>query len=172
MSRRDQSGDFRRAMQAEIGCAVGEAMARGLTRNQAFDELSAREDRSMAVWGYYIHYVTSDPEVGPGLANIHTHGIGETWGHPEFQVVVPIPPDVATAILDVLADRVKAGERFEAGRRYGDVIARLDVMMVEATEGGRPVLRVILPDPAGCLDREEIEPPWDRQWPGGGDGAI
>lgn len=159
----DHSDRLRAALAEELGCSIGEALARGLTPEQAFAEAKAWEQERLEHGGWFVHYVGNDTDTG--LANIHTHGLEETAGHPDFQLVAPVPPALAQGILQRLVDRVKGGERFEAGRRYDGVVEAFDVLMVGAEESGRPVLRVVLPDRHGCLDRGAIEEPWGDQWP-------
>jgi hypothetical protein len=100
------------------------------------------------------------------LPNVHTHGLAHVFRHRDLQLVVPLRPEVACDILANLADLIKGGSTLADGRRYQDVIRDADVLLVAATEGGRPVLRVILPDRHGCLDRGRIDRPLNRQWPG------
>lgn len=131
---------------------------------KAFAGLADWEQRCILRFGFYIHYMFDD-ETTWGNVNVHTHNFPEAWGHPDFQIVVPMPQATARGILENLADRVREGDRFEAGKRYSGIIRNLDVLMIEATESGRPVLRVILPTEDGCLDRETIRAPWNKQWP-------
>jgi hypothetical protein len=60
---------------------------------------------------------------------------------------------------------VKAGETFGSGQRLDQILrGGLLVKLVAATECGRPVLRIILPDRAGKLDLGEIDEPFARQY--------
>lgn len=116
---------------------------------KSFDETTLREH------GWLIHYLSgSDGEYG-GLANIHTHGLQENFHHPDFQVVMPIPPEVIHPILTLLAEEVKGGRVFEPYVRQERVLKGMDVIFLPYRESGREVLRLVLPDPTGKLPEDE-----------------
>jgi hypothetical protein len=125
-------------------------MRAGKTEAEALAEKSAWERDALARNGWYAEIV-GDADSPTGFS-AHTHGLERGWGHPDFEVVLRIPGDLAYDILATLAKRVKAGERFLAGARVGDVIEHYDVLLVAAREDTRDVLRVILPDKEGRLD--------------------
>ena len=110
--------------------------------------------------GFYVHSVPDDFKDRPPpldeLSNHHTHGFDETWGHLDFQIVLRLDPRTAHGLFWTLADRVKAGETFEAGKDYDEVAAApYKVRMVEAQETGRKVLRVLIPDANNRLPGDE-----------------
>jgi hypothetical protein len=137
-------------------CAVHESMeSRGLTYEQAIELIRRHEGESLERVGWYAHLVLDDPASPTGF-NCHSHGLEDGYGHPDFQVVFPLPEDVAGDILANLCDAVKAGRRFAEGEEASDIIAEYPVGFVAAEEMGRPVLRVILPDKAGTVARDAI----------------
>ena len=152
-------------------CTRCVAIAAGATPAQADAERRAWTLANMLKHGWIAELVADDSDSPTGF-NLHTHGLRENYSHPDFQIVVPLPDKVGHALLVTLAERVKAGERFEAGQKVADVIeggGRLEgqellVKMVEATECGRPVLRVILPDPRGKLELGEINEQYAKQY--------
>lgn len=107
----------------------------------------------LAKHGFYVHYVPNDPQTDPGV-NAHTHGFEETWGHVDFQIVLPLNPEMVHGIFWSLANAVKAGKKFAAGDHEG-VITNFSVRMVEAWENDREVLRVLLPDESGKFPDDE-----------------
>lgn len=77
--------------------------------------------------------------------NAHTHGM-ERYGHPDFQIVLSLPPREIGRILNTLGRRVQDGERFCHGRYVSGIYADCDIRLDEFRETGRKVLRVIIPD--------------------------
>jgi hypothetical protein len=124
------------------------------------------EEANIREYGWFVHFIVQDAETPTGF-DAHTHGLRETCGHLDFQIVIPLPEKVAHGILINLADRVKAGEKFVAEQTVADVLANdLLVKLIEATEGGRQVLRVILPDKKGKVEFAEISEPYVKQYEG------
>lgn len=116
--------------------------------------------------GWITHYVgAGDPQVPAGCANIHTHGVPELYpGSLNFQVLVPLELKVASDLMHCLVERVRTGERFVTGFKYNNVIEKMDVMFIIASESNRPVMRVILPDPAGSLEEASMSSPFNLQY--------
>lgn len=103
---------------------------------------------------WIIHLVANDAcdacgkeETGflPYACNAHTHGM-ERYGHPDFQIVLSLPPREIGRILNTLGRRVQDGERFCHGRYVSGIYADCDIRLDEFQETGRDVLRVIIPD--------------------------
>ncbi len=164
MSTRQQ---FRNAMVEECGCSVCEAIARGKTKAEAFAELADREQRHLHEYGWYAHYVMNDHFDAPaGMNNCHTHGLVHSFNHPDFQIVIPIPPQKINDIFYTLVDLIKEGRRFQSGERSSEAINGYDVAFAKATEKGRNILRVILPAADGILDRDKMTDGWELQWEG------
>lgn len=81
----------------------------------------------------------------PYTCNAHTHGM-EKYGHPDFQVILSLPPREIGRILNTLGLRVQEGERFQAGRYVSGIYADCDIRLDEFRETGRDVLRAVIPD--------------------------
>lgn len=108
--------------------------------------MHAWEDEMMAKHGWYAHFVTDEDDQSPTGYNAHTHGL-EAKGHLNFQVVMPVRPEVAHGVMGTLARRVMDGERFEAGQEVSEVIQPgYTIKLMLARECDRDVLRVIFPD--------------------------
>ena len=122
-------------------------------------------DENMKKHGWYAHYVFDDTD-SPMGANAHTHGFEETWKHPDIQIVYPIPGEVAHGIFWTVVGHLKEGKRYEPGVRYGEILDKYDVMFAWAKEGGRKVLRMILPDTANIVERGRIAEKFAQQWEG------
>jgi hypothetical protein len=120
------------------------------------------QEDMIRLFGFYAHYVVADD----ASVNIHTHGCIESWQHPDLQIVLPIGV-AADVIFNALIDRVKAGERFAPGERADLVLTEtlsIVVAFIAAAEGQRFVLRVILPDRQGRLDKGVMEAEYARQY--------
>ena len=70
----------------------------------------------------------------------------ERYGHPDFQIVLSLPPREIGRILNTLGRRVQDGEHFCHGRYVSGIYADCDIRLDEFREMGRKVLRVIIPD--------------------------
>ncbi|MER2005838.1 MAG: DUF4262 domain-containing protein [Psychrobacillus sp.] len=100
-----------------------------------------------------------------GLANSHTHGLEENFGHLDFQMVLPINPSITESIFTILAERVKAGEVFEEGKEYYEIITNFPVHFKEFSSDSRKVLRLILPDENGKTPKDsDCKEPYNRQY--------
>ena len=123
----------------------------------------AREIESVERVGWYGHLVN-----GGGLTGFdaHTHGLEEKYNHPNFQILISLPKNTVQSIFWGFVDRIKEGERFEHGGMYSKIIKNFPVQLAWARESGRRVLRIILPDPQGCIDRKKMTNGFDLQWEG------
>lgn len=100
----------------------------------------------------------------PNLCNYHTHGMRELYNHPEFQIVLNIDFNAAGYLLNSLGLLVKEGRRFKAGETVSG-IGLCDLTLFEAVDNGKPVLRVILPDPSYRLPNDEnCDYPYNLQY--------
>ena len=115
------------------------------------DSLEAWEKEMTRKHGFCSHFV-GDPDCR--YSNYHTHGFRKTWDHDDFQIVVSIPPNVANNLFWTFADRVKAGERFSDGSQVDKILKGHLVHLKKAREGGRDVLRIILPDKNGLFPED------------------
>lgn len=115
-----------------------------------------REQQLLSEHGWIVHYVFESADASlNGLANIHTHGVAENFGHPDIQIVLPIAPETIHPVLLGLVQSLKEGKVFEANKRSSEVLRGMDVYFAPYTEGDREVLRLMLPDPKGRLPFEE-----------------
>lgn len=98
----------------------------------------------MDKFGFYVHLVEF---------NMHTHGLENTFNHPDLQIVLPLHPLMAHQLIHDVVGLIRKGTAIQPGVRYSKIIKNLDVTFIEATETGRKVLRMILPDTKGNLDK-------------------
>lgn len=144
-------------------CARCAAIAAGMTPEEATAAQTDWEIKALGERGFYVHYVNGD-DSSPTNFNAHTHGMQEFDNHLDFQLVVPLPPDSVHNIICTLAERVKSGERFVSGQKLDEIIRGFEVKLIEAPEDNRKVLRIILPDPDGKLEPEDINEQYAVQY--------
>lgn len=132
------------------------------TSANALDAHDKWAEECMERYGFYTHFVFDDDfDNSPSGVNLHTHGLPESCGHPDFQITVPLNPEVANGIFHNLYSRVRDGERFLAGDIVRNILGNdLEITFMEAEECDRPVLRVILPDPAGNISKSKMQKKW------------
>jgi hypothetical protein len=106
--------------------------------------------------GYHVHCVFDiKKKLKNGemveIMNIHTHGITETWKHPELQIIIPLHQSVIEGILQNIVSKIKIGEKLVEGLFYDDIIGNFPVKFLKKPEG----MRLILPDEAGKFEDSE-----------------
>jgi hypothetical protein len=119
-------------------------------------DISPEEQEALESQGWFSHFVMPTVD-GQTWVNYHTHGLPEHYAHPDFQLVLPLDSKTLHALAAKLVDRVKKGERFAPGVRVSGITAKYDVLLIDASETKtirRKVLRVIIPDKNGNVDKE------------------
>lgn len=107
------------------------------------------ENEMMALHGWYVHCVPDDTEA-PNNFNCHTHGISDTFNHPDLQICMPMRQKSFMGFFHLLVGRIRNGERFKPDVIYPDIMeGDYKVTFISATECGRPVLRLIFPNADG-----------------------
>jgi hypothetical protein len=132
------------------------------TSEEALDAHDAWAADCMTKYGFYTHFVFDDDhDNSPSGVNLHTHGVTESVGHPDFQITISLDPEIANGIFHNLYDRVKAGDRFGEGVVASNILGGgMKVTFINAVECGRSVLRVILPDPDGNISKSKMQKKW------------
>ncbi len=120
------------------------------------EQLKAWEASQMEKRGWFGHMTKTDLRYPYG-ANYHTHGLETSCKHLDFQLLLPVEVPVANVIFGVLIDKVKEGHKFQDGDIVENVINGYSVKLIEVTEDGRPVLRIIIPDANGSFDKQNME---------------
>ena len=121
-------------------------------------DISLQEQEALESQGWFSHFVlpTDDKQT---WVNYHTHGLPEHYAHPDFQLVLPLDRKILHTLAATLVDHVKKGERFVGGARVSGITAKYDVLLIDAIESKsirRKVLRIILPDKTGSVDRASM----------------
>lgn len=135
------------------------------------DDEDARLLDALRRYGWIGRGVDPSQDDPPGTPRFaYTAGLERTWRHPEL-IVVGIPWPAAGAVLRGAVERVRAGQAFQPGQRYADVVAAGDVVVVEVSHAHRifsmtyamwlyggedfRALQLVWPDAAGRY-------PWDE----------
>lgn len=140
----------------ECACGVCDQVRAGVSLEETRAKFMALENEAIKKHGWYVHYVGDDRDVPTGY-NAHTHGLVEKYGHPDLQIVCPLPSQVAHGTFWNIVDRIAAGEKFKNGDIVGNIAGNgYKVKFVNAWENDRPVLRVIIPDKHHNLDRDTL----------------
>jgi hypothetical protein len=125
-------------------------------------DIAAWEKDKMETIGWFIHCVDGDNSV-PYEFNCHTHGLMKTYNHPDLQIVLRLNPAIAQNILSSFVEQIKSGTQFQHGSLVNHIIRNFNVLLINAVEDGRNVLRIILPDKEGNLEPQEMTEVFSRQ---------
>lgn len=99
----------------------------------------------------------------PCACNAHTHGM-ERYNHPDFQLVLDVPPKELSYILNTMGLRVQNGERFKVGDMVSGIFEDCDIRLDEFEEDGRKVLRIVIPDGDNVFpDEPNCKEPYNLQ---------
>ena len=127
----------------------------GLRQGLAVREIEEREKEWLREYGFYIHYVIPMEESDSELINCHTHGLKESFGHEELQVVLPINQRIVSGVIHSAVNLIRKGKKFSDGDRIGCVLEGYDVLIKRVLEDDRVVMRLILPDAVGKFPGDE-----------------
>lgn len=123
-------------------CSVcAEAAREGISHDEAINRMQLRQAHQIEQIGWVVHAITDEPTA-------HTHGLDETYNHPDFEVRLAIGPRERYNLLRTLAEAVKQGQVFRAGGEISTLFLS-PVRFVERQESRRTVLRAIFPDAEG-----------------------
>jgi hypothetical protein len=117
------------------------------------ESVQQKEREFMEKVGWFSHIVLDDPDYPHGV-NIHTHGMSESFNHKDIQICLPLDPKIAHWVFVTIYTRIKDGFIFTTGVEYDNVLENYNVKFIDAFEGDRYVLRLILPSPKGEYDKE------------------
>lgn len=122
-----------------------------------------KEQYCLEVYGWFVHYVMNDCK-SPYHANIHTHGLLENFKHFDLQICMQISPEIVHPILTGVVNKIKTGSIFEENIYYTNILLNYKVKFINAVECDRTVLRMILPDKAGCLESADMDEFYKNQY--------
>lgn len=114
--------------------------------------IQRQQEEHMRRYGWYAHHVFDyyqETIYGCAFLNAHTHGLTESWQHPELQVVLPLPSETVQAILSNAVALIREGTVLQDGMHVEKVIQGYPVLVRQVEVDGEVHMRLILPDPAG-----------------------
>ena len=88
------------------------------------------------------------------LNNVHTEGMNR-YQHPEFQVILKLPPALIHYLLKELMKKVADGKQFQSGDLVEDLLPHVPIRLDTYQMYGPEVLRVIIPDKRGRFPEDE-----------------
>lgn len=123
---------------------------------KSVQESIEKEQKAFEEYGWIVHLVPSGDEQTPYGYNAHTHGFEQTFNCLDFQIVFPIPSELAHDILISVVNLLKDKELSDI--KDGDYIHKIiqgyPVKVVKAKESDRDVWRIIFPDKHGKFDTD------------------
>ena len=144
-----------------------DALARCLIMESVDDEADTLRLRVLSKhqYNWIIHCISNEtspvpeesgrkPYFAEYMCNVHTHGLN-AYTHKDFQIVLDIGRDSCVYLLNTLAEKVRDGEIFSPGETIKGVYAECDVKLAAVKEGGREVLRILIPDENNCFPGED-----------------
>ena len=112
------------------------------------------QDQMLREVGWYYHY---DEPCPPFRADAHTHGLCERFDHPNLQIVFPLGMDrVREFFWNAFNTYIKQGPGVPVNQLV-DNIANVPLLTRWAIEGGREVVRLIVPDPQMRYDEASMD---------------
>lgn len=110
--------------------------------------------QQMREFGWFAHYV-ADPNMPTGV-NFHTHGLIESFGHLDLQIVFPLDARLAHMLFSDTIQRIKDGLVIEPDKEISGIISKFKTLFILAMENERQVLRMIIPDKNGYLAENQL----------------
>jgi len=122
-----------------------------------WEAFQKHQDEMLEKHGWVVHYVIDH--------GIHTHGLAENFDHPDLEITLPADPKILHPVFSGIVEQIKDGKKFSDGEISDTVLSGdYKALFVEAQEGNRTVLRIILPDSDGNLEQEKMVPCYAEQY--------
>lgn len=113
------------------------------------EDFAKHDKEAMEEHGWYAHVIPSGDNTPFGY-NYHTHGLERSYEHLNIQIVMQLDPHIAHQIVADIIAEIKKGKRFVIDTDYPNLVGGgYMVRFIDATECGRPVLRLLVPDKNG-----------------------
>lgn len=133
-------------------------------KERRIEQMLDKREKMMKENGWIVDAVFDTGITGQ---DIHTHGLVESYGHPDIQCILPINAKVVHEIFCIIVNQIKMGKKFEAGKCYSGLVkGDYKIRFLLANESNRKVLRIIIPDKHGKLHKDLIEENFRVQFEG------
>lgn len=131
----------------------------GIQKNHARLRKLMQDD--IKKYGFHVHYILHHKE---GFADYHTHGLVETFGHPELQIVMRFQFELAGGIFHDVVNEIRKGKKFEPGKEYENILKGMPIRIsaVPPEPGEDERVRILFPDAQGKFGAE-AEHPYSKQ---------
>lgn len=142
---------------------------REANRKKNKPKIDAWEKACIEKSGFYVHLVPNDSDY-PTKFNAHTHGLNhlkvkdKIIKHHDLQMVCPVPDGLIMYVFHAVVALIKEGNVFKDGDISNEVLEDMPIKFVTARECDRDVLRIIMPDEKGCVERGEMTAPYSKQY--------
>lgn len=121
---------------------------------KALKDLTREQMDLLQKHGWIAHHVR-------GVGS-HTHGMWESFGHPDIEIALYIDPSIAHGLIWSTFALIKK-QPIEAGKKYSRVVVGMDVTFIKSpTEEN--TLRLIIPDANGNSDFDTMQEPYKSQY--------
>ena len=141
-------------------CVICADIRNGLTLGEAQEKHRQWAREQIETHGFYVHFTP----LSDIAFNYHTHGVETVFHHPDLQIVVPLPERVVIQMFHNVVAKIKAGRIFESGDIEEGIVMDYNVKFIDAVEGGRKVLRIVVPDSDGHLDESDLTEDFSFQY--------
>ena len=144
--------------QSKMKCAC---CGKDLSNHDAFcihdekqpEDMVKWEDSMIEQYGFYIHYV---PDTENEYVDCHTHGLTQSFDHPELQIVLSIPAAVVVSIMHDIVDMIRDGRKLEDGDLLDKIIESSPVLLAKMKDkDAQEYFRIVLPDKNWKLPTDE-----------------
>jgi hypothetical protein len=122
-------------------------------------EIKSISERMIEQHGFVVNFVFPVNEDGDW--NIHTHGLVDSCEHPELQICLGVPQQIAMTIIHDIVKRIKGGERFEHGQVNDELIHDFSIRFIEVNP---KLIRLIMPDKDGKYLESELSGVYKNQY--------
>jgi hypothetical protein len=138
----------------KCACCSGEDCCCGPTAEQ-LATMKQWEKEMVTKYGFYIHYVPDRLYV-----DCHTHGLRDSLGHPELQIVASIPGNIAMGIMHNVVDKIREGHELKDQEKLDQIIETFPILIAKMKDReGAEYFRIIFPDADGRFpDDEDCSP--------------
>lgn len=106
------------------------------------------EAENIEKYGWFAHYVYNDKMCPSGI-NIHTHNVWESFKHKDIQVCLNLDPKLLHMVIVNVVEGIKKGVKYVPGKMYAGLVDGFKLEFIDAIEGNRKVLRLLIPDENG-----------------------
>lgn len=118
-----------------------------------YEQIQAHRDFLMQEHGFLIDFVFPCEDSENQDWDIHTHGLVENFSHPEIQICIGLPQEIAMPIIHSIVSRIKAGEKFTHGQVDWEIAKDYPTYFIRVNEN---MVRLIVSDRSAQYLEEDV----------------